>query len=69
MSSTEPNQALIEFLEQRGYKPEEIEKILLRVAVHDQKMTSDSVFDSLGEGSFSIDDLIREALQQTPWDE
>lgn len=62
--SSEPNQALIEFLEQRGYTPAEVEKILLKLAVRDQTTTSDAVFDSLGEGSFSIDDLIDEALRE-----
>lgn len=64
MPEPEPNAALVEFLTQRGYSQTEVDKILVRLAVHDQKMTSDSIFDSIGQGSLSLDDIIREALEE-----
>jgi hypothetical protein len=53
---------LVQFLTDRGYTEAEIQKILNHMAVYDQRTQSDALFDSIGGGSLSIDDIIREAL-------
>jgi hypothetical protein len=54
--------AIREWLQQRGYQPDEVAKIMARLADHDDKTIHDAVFDSIGRGTMSLDDIIREAL-------
>jgi hypothetical protein len=56
------NRAVLEFLQQRGYTEIEIAKILDYLARHDQETVTDVVFDSIGRGSTTLDDMIRQAL-------
>jgi hypothetical protein len=56
--------AIAEWLQQRGYQQDEIAKIMARLADHDDKTVHESVFDSIGRGSMTLDDIIREALGQ-----
>ena len=53
---------LIGWLEQQGHTPEQIEKIMAKVAEYDKKTMHESVFDSISDGSFDISKLIEEAL-------
>lgn len=61
--SDSDDKVLIEFLQQRGHSPEEIEKIAKRLADHDASEMRQSVFDSIAGGSFNLDDIIRQALE------
>jgi hypothetical protein len=54
--------AVVEWLKQRGYRDDEIAKIMARLADHDDKTVHESVFDSIGRGSMTLDDIIRQAL-------
>lgn len=54
--------AIVDWLQQRGYRPDEIAKIMAKLAAHDDRTIHDAVFDSIGRGTMSIDDIIREAL-------
>jgi len=65
MTKREPNPAVVEWLQQRGFTPPEIAKVLDRMAQYDQKTQSDSVFDSIGNNSLTLDAIIREALEET----
>lgn len=56
------NRAVLEFLQERGYTEAEIAKILEHLAQHDQETVTDAVFDSIGRGSMTLDDIIRQAL-------
>lgn len=58
------NPAIVEFLKGRGYTPAEIEKIVAKMASYDEKTVSDAVFDSLGRGTFTLDEIIRQALAE-----
>jgi hypothetical protein len=58
------NRAIVEFLTNRGYSPVEIEKILAKLASYDEKTVNDAVFDSIGHGSFTLDEIIRQALAE-----
>jgi hypothetical protein len=59
----EPNHPpIVEWLEQRGYSEIEIAKILKHLEEHDHQTISDAVFDSIGRGSMTIDDIIKRAL-------
>jgi len=64
MSQQQPDAktAILQWLEQRGYQADEIAKIMARLAAHDDKTIHEAVFDSIGRGTMSIDDIIREAL-------
>ena len=54
--------ALISFLRQRGQSEEEIETIIKRLAEHDAATMRASIFDSIDGGSFDLDKIIKEAL-------
>ena len=54
--------AIVDWLKQRGYQEGEIAKIMARLADHDDKTIHEAVFDSIGRGTMSLDDIIREAL-------
>jgi hypothetical protein len=63
MSMTSTNQALTDWLQGRGYTEEEIEKILARLADYDHKTLSDALFDSVGNDSQTLDEIIRGVLR------
>jgi hypothetical protein len=53
---------LTEYLRGLGQTQDEIEKILTRVRQYDFETQQDSIMDSIGNGSFDIAALIKEAL-------
>jgi hypothetical protein len=61
----DPKQAeLIGWLSERGHSPEEIAKILAKVAEYDAQTVNESVFNSIARGDFDIGRLIEEALAE-----
>lgn len=58
------NSAVVEFLQGRGYTPAEIDKILVKLAAYDAKTVSDAIYDSIGRGTFTLDEVIRQALEE-----
>jgi len=52
-----------QWLAERGYPPEAIEKILQRLDRFDLKVNHDSVFDALETGEIDMDALIKDALE------
>jgi hypothetical protein len=58
------NRAIVEFLTNRGYSQADIEKILAKLASYDEKTVNDAVFDSIGHGTFTLDEIIRQALAE-----
>jgi hypothetical protein len=58
------NRAIVEFLTNRGYLPVEIDKILAKLVNYDEKTVNDAVFDSIGHGTFTLDEIIRQALAE-----
>jgi hypothetical protein len=61
MSESQPT--IADWLEQQGYTPDEVAKILARLAEYDQNTVSDAVFDSIGLGTMNLDVIIRQALE------
>lgn len=61
-SSASDQRAVTEFLKGRGYSPHEISKILAKLEKYDNQTEHDAVFDSIGRGSFTLDEVIRQAL-------
>lgn len=53
---------LIAWLQDRGHTAGEIDQILAKVTEYDNKVMHESVFDSIDEGTFDIEGIIREAL-------
>jgi hypothetical protein len=64
MSQKPSNPAVVEFLQGRGYTPAEIDKILAKLDAYDEKTINDAVFDSIGRGTFTLDEIIRQALEE-----
>jgi predicted DNA-binding protein (UPF0278 family) len=61
--SDKSDAALVEFLQQRGHSQEEIDKIVKRLAEHDAASMRQSIFDSIAGGSFNLDAIIEQALE------
>ena len=53
---------LISWLTERGHTPDEIGKILAKVADYDSRTINESIFDSIDTGEFDLSSLIKEAL-------
>jgi ribose 1,5-bisphosphokinase PhnN len=64
MTHASADPVLTDYLASRGYSPEEIEKILARLARYDHKTLSDAVFDSIGNNAQTLDQIIRDALRE-----
>lgn len=63
MSANDPrHQELVEWLREQGHNPDEIGKILAKVAEYDAQTLHESVFDSIGRGHFDLSKIIKEAL-------
>jgi hypothetical protein len=58
------NAQLVEYLKQRGHSDEEVAKILARIAEYDKDTVRQSVFDSIDQGQFDLDAIIKEALEK-----
>jgi hypothetical protein len=61
---TQPNtgQLIADYLKSRGYMPEEVQKILTKLAGYDNKTLSDALFDSIGNNAKSLDQIIQDVL-------
>jgi hypothetical protein len=53
---------LVTWLTERGHTPDEIAKILAKVADYDARTINESIFDSIDTGDFDLSSLIKEAL-------
>lgn len=62
-SPSETQSQLADYLKSRGYSPEEVQKILAKLATYDHKTLSDAVFDSIGNNAQSLDQIIRGVLK------
>jgi hypothetical protein len=63
MSAEDPrHQELVEWLREQGHRPDQIEKILAKVAQYDTQTMHESVFDSISRGQFDLESIIKEAL-------
>jgi hypothetical protein len=62
MADKSPENALIDWLKQKGHSAEEIDKILAKVIQYDRETNVDSVMDSIAGGSFDLQSIIDEAL-------
>jgi len=51
-------------LTMHGYEEEEIARVLERVAEFDRTTFRDSVFDSIGRGTFNLRDFVNETLKE-----
>ncbi len=51
-----------QWLAERGYPPDAIQKILERLDSFDEKINRESVFDAMETGELDMDALIKDAL-------
>lgn len=62
---TTPRHAqLVAWLEDEGHSEAEIASILAKLDEYDQKVATDSVFDSIDAGNLDLLQIIREALAE-----
>ena len=66
MATPQQHAELVKYFEEQGYSPDEIEKILVRLAAYDATMVRDALFASMNSGSFDIESVIQEALRSKP---
>jgi hypothetical protein len=59
---TSDSNSVAQWLKEKGYS--DVEKILVKLAEHDHQTLSDAVFDSIGAGGQTLDQLIRDALAE-----
>jgi hypothetical protein len=62
-SQPETRNLIIDYLKGRGYSPEDVQKILARLASYDHKTLSDAVFDSIGNNAQTLDQIIQGVLK------
>jgi hypothetical protein len=55
---------LIAWLEEQGHAPDEIEKVMAKVAKYDDQTVRESIFDSINSGAIDIAEFVREALNE-----
>ena len=61
----EPRQAeLVAWLQSQGHTPDEVEKVLRKVAEYDEQTLHESVFDSIDSGALDLAAIIKDALDQ-----
>lgn len=53
---------LIAWLAEQGHSPDQVAKILAKVAEYDARTINESIFDSIDTGDFDLSGLIKEAL-------
>jgi hypothetical protein len=63
-TTPETNAAISDYLKSRGYSPEEIQKIIGKLAGYDHKTLSDAVFDSIGNNAKTLDQIIQDVLHK-----
>jgi hypothetical protein len=61
---TGDSNSVAQWLKEKGYSDVEVQKILVKLAEHDHQTLSDAVFDSIGAGGQTLDQLIRDALAE-----
>lgn len=64
-AASDPRHAeLVAWLTERGHSPDEVAKILAKVAEYDARTINESIFDSIDAGEFDLSSLIQEALSE-----
>lgn len=62
MSEASTSNMIQKWLKDKGYSDEEVQKIMAKLAEHDHQTLSDAVFDSIGNGGQSLEQLIGDVL-------
>ena len=63
MANNETPASIEIWLKERGYTAEETQKILAKLAQHDHETISDAIYDSLGAGDKTLDQMIADMLR------
>lgn len=64
MAENDSNPMIANWLKGKGYSEAEIQKIMTRLAEHDQQTLTDSIFDSIGSNDKTLDQLIGDLLRE-----
>jgi hypothetical protein len=57
---------LINWLEDQGHAPNEIDAIMAKVAQYDARTLHESLFDAIDRGEFDLESIIDEVLRDRP---
>jgi hypothetical protein len=63
MPNSDSNASIESWLKERGYTPEERQKIMAKLAEHDHATMSDAIFDSIGTSDKTLDQMIAAMLR------
>jgi hypothetical protein len=63
MPNSDSNASIESWLKERGYTPEERQKIMAKLAEHDHETMSDAIFDSIGTSDKTLDQMIAAMLR------
>jgi hypothetical protein len=64
MPEPDTRASIADWLRNQGYAEEEIQKILTRLADYDHQTLTDAVYDSIGGGGQTLDQLIQDVLKE-----
>jgi hypothetical protein len=64
MPAPDTRASIADWLRNQGYAEEEIQKILAKLADYDHQTLSDAVYDSIGGGGQTLDQIIRDVLKE-----
>jgi hypothetical protein len=64
MPEPDTRASIADWLRNQGYAEEEIQKILARLADYDHQTLTDAVYDSIGGGGQTLDQLIQDVLKE-----
>jgi hypothetical protein len=64
MPAPDTRASIADWLRKQGYAEEEIQKILAKLADYDHQTLTDAVYDSIGEGGQTLDQIIQGVLKE-----
>ena len=63
MAEPSSNPMIAQWLKEKGYSQEEIQKILAKLAEREHQTISDAIFDSIGNSNRTLDQMIGDLLR------
>jgi hypothetical protein len=63
MSQAKSSPLIVQWLKDKGYSEEEVQKILAKLAEREHQTMSDAVFDSIGNSDQTLEQIIGDVLR------
>lgn len=65
MPSVEDRQTIVDWLQQRGHSPDEIDAIMEKLEQYDARVVRQSFFDAIETGEINIDSIFEESRDES----